>query len=264
MKLGFYSKIPQEFYEQNLGRSKQYSIHGIILINIASLLFSISDYQIAANTPIYVELLATRLSFLLISLVIISKFRSNISFKIYSWLIVFWVTCLSLLNILIQQRMASDYLINFGVEVAMLIAIFVLLKNTLSMQFLASMIFISMTVYLNMTHKEFTSNLMLVMCLSFASFEVLGLIASNYIDRTNAELMQKVEEERKLKEALDKNINSMKRLKGLIPICSTCHKIKNDEGDWAQLEHYLQEHTDATFSHSICKDCTLDTLKKLT
>ena len=48
---------------------------------------------------------------------------------------------------------------------------------------------------------------------------------------------------------------SVKVLQGLIPICSSCKKIRNDQGYWTKLEIYLQEHADVTFSHGICLDC---------
>ena len=54
-----------------------------------------------------------------------------------------------------------------------------------------------------------------------------------------------------LKEALEK----IKELKGLIPICSTCKKIRDDSGYWNQIEMYIESHTDAFFSHGICPDC---------
>ena len=44
-------------------------------------------------------------------------------------------------------------------------------------------------------------------------------------------------------------------LKGLIPICSSCKKIKNDEGLWQQLEEYISNHSEAQFSHGLCPDC---------
>lgn len=54
-----------------------------------------------------------------------------------------------------------------------------------------------------------------------------------------------------LKEALSK----VKTLSGLLPICSACKKIRNDEGYWNQIESYIQEHSDAVFTHGICPDC---------
>ena len=47
----------------------------------------------------------------------------------------------------------------------------------------------------------------------------------------------------------------VKRLEGLIPICSYCHKIRVDQSSWQQLEQYLTEHSDASFSHGICPQC---------
>jgi hypothetical protein len=51
----------------------------------------------------------------------------------------------------------------------------------------------------------------------------------------------------------------IKRLEGLIPICSNCKKIRDDHDSWHILEAYIQERSDATFSHGICPDCS-DTL----
>ncbi len=47
----------------------------------------------------------------------------------------------------------------------------------------------------------------------------------------------------------------VKKLSGLLPICSICKKIRDDKGYWNQIEAYIQEHSEAEFSHSICKKC---------
>lgn len=47
----------------------------------------------------------------------------------------------------------------------------------------------------------------------------------------------------------------VKQLKGLLPICMFCKKIRKDENYWQQIEQYLVEHTEADFSHSICPEC---------
>ena len=44
-------------------------------------------------------------------------------------------------------------------------------------------------------------------------------------------------------------------LEGFIPICASCKKIRNTEGQWEQMEKYITEHSLARFSHSICPDC---------
>lgn len=54
-----------------------------------------------------------------------------------------------------------------------------------------------------------------------------------------------------LKEAMEK----IKTLRGLLPICSYCKKIRDDHGYWQQLETYMEAHSQAEFSHGICPEC---------
>ncbi|MBC7188737.1 PAS domain S-box protein, partial [Candidatus Aerophobetes bacterium] len=63
------------------------------------------------------------------------------------------------------------------------------------------------------------------------------------------------ENREKLVNELQKALEDIRVLKGLIPICAWCKKIRNDEGYWMQLEKYLQEHTEVEFTHSICPEC---------
>jgi sigma-B regulation protein RsbU (phosphoserine phosphatase) len=58
---------------------------------------------------------------------------------------------------------------------------------------------------------------------------------------------------------LEKALEEVKVLRGFISICSSCKKIRNDQGKWEQLEAYIQQHSEALFSHGICTDC----MKKL-
>lgn len=57
------------------------------------------------------------------------------------------------------------------------------------------------------------------------------------------------------KAKLENATETIKTLEGLIPICSYCHKVRNDAGSWDRLEAYIQKHTDTDFSHGICPTC---------
>ena len=57
------------------------------------------------------------------------------------------------------------------------------------------------------------------------------------------------------KNKLQQTLSEIKTLRGLLPICMNCKKIRDDRGYWKQLERYLTEHTSARFSHGICPDC---------
>ena len=62
-------------------------------------------------------------------------------------------------------------------------------------------------------------------------------------------------ENRKTIEELRKALGEVKALKGLLPICSNCKKIRDDGGYWSSVESYVSAHSDAEFSHSVCPDC---------
>ena len=44
-------------------------------------------------------------------------------------------------------------------------------------------------------------------------------------------------------------------LRGLLPICSSCKRIRDDQGYWSQIETYISKHADVRFSHGLCPDC---------
>ena len=46
-----------------------------------------------------------------------------------------------------------------------------------------------------------------------------------------------------------------KALRGLLPICTSCKKIRDDQGCWNQLEIYIREHSEAEFTHGLCPEC---------
>lgn len=54
---------------------------------------------------------------------------------------------------------------------------------------------------------------------------------------------------------LQKTLEHVKMLRGIIPICANCKKIRDDKGYWNQVEVYIRDHSDAEFSHGICPEC---------
>lgn len=91
------------------------------------------------------------------------------------------------------------------------------------------------------------------------SLHILVQKKTEELEKYKDSLEELVEERtRQLRETnreLENALSSVKTLKGLLPICANCKKIRNDSGYWEQIELYISEHTGADFSHSICPDC---------
>ena len=75
---------------------------------------------------------------------------------------------------------------------------------------------------------------------------------------THTDVTERKEEEavrQRLLDELSEALSQVKQLSGLLPICSSCKKIRDDQGYWSQIETYIRTHSEASFSHGICPEC---------
>ena len=100
------------------------------------------------------------------------------------------------------------------------------------------------------------------------AIELLGDGAQDYLFKNELEshLLQRaiqyamqrfviLQEKRQLIAELELALHEVKRLRGLIPICSNCKKIRTDDGFWQQVDQYVSEHSETRFTHGLCPDC---------
>jgi len=88
-----------------------------------------------------------------------------------------------------------------------------------------------------------------------AKFGTGNFLGTQGIARDITARKQAEEEREELISKLQEALENIKTLKGLLPICANCKNIRDDKGYWNQIEAYLRDHSDATFSHSICPPC---------
>jgi PAS domain S-box-containing protein len=93
----------------------------------------------------------------------------------------------------------------------------------------------------------------------FIGFLSLGIVA---LLAVIAALLTIMRARRRAEAALDEKsvrlqraLDEVKTLRGIVPICANCKKIRDDKGYWNQVERYISEHSEAKFSHSICPEC---------
>ena len=109
--------------------------------------------------------------------------------------------------------------------------------------------------------------------IKFVSFQDQGrnfmiILMQDITRRKQAELQLKKNEEnleKKVRERtaaleestrkLERALSEVKTLSGMLPICASCKKIRDDKGYWNQIEEYIRDHSEAEFTHSICQDC---------
>ena len=78
-------------------------------------------------------------------------------------------------------------------------------------------------------------------------FIIFTLLFTHLVSHARAQL--------ELVDKLQKALGEVRQLSGLLPICASCKKIRDDKGYWQQLEVYIRDHSEADFSHGLCPDC---------
>jgi hypothetical protein len=67
----------------------------------------------------------------------------------------------------------------------------------------------------------------------------------------------------RIQQEREKALLELKILSGFLPICASCKKIRDENGDWNQIETYIRDHSEAEFSHGICPDCARELYPEL-
>tara|TARA_Y100000294_G_scaffold82200_1_gene77233 strand:+ start:162 stop:785 length:624 start_codon:yes stop_codon:yes gene_type:complete len=76
-----------------------------------------------------------------------------------------------------------------------------------------------------------------------------------YKHKIEIEKKEAGEERKKLIHKLKEDLAEIKKLSGMLPICASCKKIRNEDGNWNQIEEYLSDRSEVKFSHSVCPEC---------
>lgn len=116
---------------------------------------------------------------------------------------------------------------------------------------------ITAIIFLNLSLSDFAAAVLFLVPLNY-----LGIIILKSINRTRrSEYLALMD----LKEAndekgtaileLQQTLAEVKTLRGFLPICAKCKKIRDDQGYWKQIESYIEEHSEAQFSHGMCQEC---------
>lgn len=110
------------------------------------------------------------------------------------------------------------------------------------------------TVSSNYRHKKKDGTIIYVE-ITARAFRYAGRLAELALVQDITERVLAEEERERLIQELTEALARVKTLSGMLPMCSSCKKIRDDEGYWNQIEVYIGDHSEAEFSHGICPPC---------
>lgn len=235
----------------------------LLVIAFMGFSFFIVDLISAADKASVLRLLGVRLGAVIL-IVAGAEYirRQKRYFETYPFIVVGVqvVIALSIFMLAIERHMPAIYV---GVDAILFTLVYYqFLSNRLDFTVFACLFmgFGSVVVgyfYLKLPLTEFIGSFLFLIPLNF-----LGVSMLRAINRTRRgaylALMASQrdnQEKEQLIARLHGALGQVKTLEGLIPICAKCHKIRDDKGLWERIEKYIQDRTEAHFSHSLCPDC---------
>lgn len=90
---------------------------------------------------------------------------------------------------------------------------------------------------------------------AYSGANLLGFVASRDLQGWKRRQFATLLREQQAREGLERAMAEIRTLRGILPICAHCTRIRDEEGDWKRVDVYVRDHTHAEFSHSICPDC---------
>ena len=113
--------------------------------------------------------------------------------------------------------------------------------------------------------KEIYKTLIINLIISILITIIVIILLNFTLNAYKNKVTKLVQEDKKLREInqeqeikIEDALAEVKKLSGFLPICSSCKNIRDDKGFWNEIETYVQENSEAQFSHSICPDCIKD------
>ena len=108
-------------------------------------------------------------------------------------------------------------------------------------------------VYVNVTQQM--QRLKSMFWRSYVIFSLVICILLSLIVVFSLRMDKAAKEREHMITELQDALAEVRKLRGIIPICASCKKVRDDKGYWNQIELYIREHSEADFSHGICPEC---------
>ena len=250
------NEMEQRFRAANFSKNRQHTVYvfAFAIILIAGHIFL--DLDIIRNSiNLFLILSARAVTILAILTGAIFLYRS----KKYSFdNIVLSVTVIIVLHMLIATYVRPPGYIALTVwDIFVIFAIYTAVPLNLFYQIVPAMMFATgnIIVWLFLSPPAWHNNEQISLFSAYYSANIIGIFLSVQLKKYKRKQFELLELERAAREGLERSQKEVKALRGILPICSFCKKIRNDEGYYELVEAYITKHSNVDFSHTICPDC---------
>ncbi len=251
-------ELEREFLEFAMPRQKVIALRGMFIFNAFSAIFILLDIQSHNYTGFESNVFISRALFFILSIpLIVATIKSKTNQSYTTYIFIFVLLAISH-NFFVQLTRSPTEIMAVSIDTIFILGIYLLFRIELKYELILALLLTYSSFYVSTYHREMIGIEYSRVLFILLAANVVGFYMSNYWQHTERLMFKANKEEQILKEKYKLALESVKTLTGLIPICSSCGKIKDDEGYWKKVEEYLSKATSAQFSHSVCRSCIKD------
>jgi hypothetical protein len=163
---------------------------------------------------------------------------------------------LVIVNISIASTRPPNYLIQAILNILTVLMCYVILPLPLTLQAIPGILMsfgnVALIAWLNTPADKLTGAAIIV---AFVVVNFLGFSTARQIHYWKRQQFAALLRQIELRASLEQALTEIKTLRGILPICSHCKRVRDDGGYWQQVEVYVRDRTYAEFSHAICPAC---------
>jgi hypothetical protein len=220
------------------------------------LVFIITDHHFFGTTAPYYWLLGVRLIFAVASLLVMLRLHGDLELPQFTHLVLGWDIMTALLVVYIASTRPANFTQHAVINVLCILLTYVLIPLPVLLQVipagLLSLGLVFLGIFINPWPDEPVA---LNVLMSILIANALGAETSRQLNRWKRRQYLALARETDLRKNLEHALAEIKTLRGILPICTHCKRVWNDDGFWQQVEVYVRDHTHVEFSHGLCPTC---------
>jgi len=221
------------------------------------------DYRLFAFSPEFYKLLTMRtaLSGLLIAAAVVLGKMSTVRNFDRIWGVLITLACIFVIQVNLSRN--TDFLLYPIANVFFMLGILFLVPCRFSFKLVAVVLFAVVDTGVLATKPGVSSLYLYAVPFTSISIIVIGAWGAGKMEVTQRQQFFMWRRAKQANADLDAAMRKIKTLKGLLPICAKCKKIRDDQGHWHPVEIYVGRHSDTSFTHGLCPDCMIEALAEI-
>ncbi len=250
------SAMEKGYREYYLRQDSVQAAIGVAALMIPIVVFSYSDYIFFGYGPMFYLLAALRGVILVAATAMIVSLLRSVRIVYRDYMLFAWLAANCALSIYINANRPAGFIHHTYIDLLLIVAIYLLFPNPLTLQTAVAVPFTAVNIgFILAFRTDLAPAVLNVIMVSHILGNLMGAYVSWNLHFSRRMQYRHWKTEKDLKEELQEAAENIKTLKGLLPICARCRKVRDDGGYWKNLEDYVQSRMDTTFSHGLCEEC---------